>query len=136
MDTSFDIEKYILEIVKIKSNNNQACKFDEIHEYLEHKRENNSMREVKLQESEIYDIINKILKKDKIEVAQDPVSNELIYHFVKEELAGVFDKMEFMEKHIYKVLQQEGDMGCSIGELKTKVLTQNPDIQPNTVNNT
>lgn len=41
-----------------------------------------------------------------------------------------------MEKNIYKVLQHEGDMGCSIGELKTKVLTQNPDIQPNTVNNT
>ena len=69
MDTSFDIEKYILEIVKIKSNNNQACKFDEIYEYLEHKRENNSMREIKLQESEIYNVINKILKKDKIEVA-------------------------------------------------------------------
>ena len=36
--------------------------------------------------------------------------------------------MDYIEKYIYKVLMQEGDMGCSIGELKTKVLMQNPDV--------
>lgn len=48
MDNSFDIERYIIEVVKIKSNQGTNCKFEEIYEYLEHKRLNNSMRDMKL----------------------------------------------------------------------------------------
>ena len=34
MDNSFDIERYIIEVVKIKSNQGTNCKFEEIYEYL------------------------------------------------------------------------------------------------------
>ena len=69
LDANFDIEKHILDVIKIKTNQSAKCTFEDLYEYLEHKRKNNSMREVKLQEKEIYDYINKLLKRNKIEVA-------------------------------------------------------------------
>lgn len=43
--------------------------------------------------------------------------------------------MDYHEKIVYKILQKADDMGCTIGELRQKVLSQNPSIQANTMGN-
>lgn len=72
-----------------------------------------------------------MLSDDIAEVQQDPNSKEMFFAAVNETNVKKFQNMDNVEKEIFKVLQQSGDLGCTIGELKTSVLTQNPDINVN-----
>lgn len=56
--------------------------------------------------------------------------DEMIYTYVSEENARIFSQMELQEKAVYKIVQAAGDLGCTITELKTQFLQQNPDIPP------
>lgn len=69
-----------------------------------------------------------MLQKDRIEVTNDPKTNELMYTYVDDDTVKVFNQMEFTEKQIFKAIQNSGDMGCTINEIKTSVMQQNPDF--------
>jgi hypothetical protein len=44
--------------------------------------------------------------------------------------------MDHLEKAIFKIIQISAENGCTVGELKIKILSENPDLPPNSINNT
>ncbi len=60
-----------------------------------------------------------MLSDDIAEVIQDPNTSEMFFAAVNEQNVKKFQNMDNVEKEIFKVLQQAGDLGCTIGELKT-----------------
>ena len=88
------------------------CNFEDIKAFLEKNRTRSNV----YLDTEIYDNINVLLSQDLIEVQQE--GSEMYFAAVSEQHVKKFQNMDNIEKEIFKVLQQSGDMGCTIGELK------------------
>ena len=73
-----------------------------------------------------------MLQADKIEADAD-ADGEILYSFVDQESAFMFNQMDLAEKQLFKLLQYAGDMGCTISELRQKMMAMNPDIPPQNV---
>lgn len=54
---------------------------------------------------------------------EDATTGDCVYHYVRPQDAKNTKLMDYHEKIVYKILQQVDDMGCTIGELRQKVLS-------------
>lgn len=66
--------------------------------------------------------LNSLLQLDKIEVKQDPQTGSILYTYVDAKSVKLYNQMDNIEKMVYQILYSSGEMGCTLQELRSKVM--------------
>ena len=91
------------------------------------------LRDAPFTEDELIDALNSLYEQNKV-AARANANGELVYEFVEKKKRDVFDKLDFIEIEVYKIIEMSGSWGRSKAELKSELNKQMKAMEHEQVN--